>query len=152
MLDRYRKFQRLSPGERKLFCESLALLLFVGFAIKGCGFTRSQSILAGLRRVRDAGSEEREIHISAAVRMVGAAARYSFFPANCLNRSLVLWCLLRRLGVDADLRIGVRKNEGRFEAHAWVEWLGKASNDSAPMGERFAAFDRRIRPARAELK
>jgi len=44
--------------------------------------------------------------------------------------------------------IGVRKATGRFEAHAWVELRGVVLNDSADVRERFAAFDRAIRPAR----
>lgn len=43
------------------------------------------------------------------------------FEATCLKQSLV-WCLFRkRRGLSAELRIGVRKRDGLFTAHAWVE-------------------------------
>ena len=54
-------------------------------------------------------------------RMEAAAARHLPFQPNCLEQSLALWWLLRRRGIPADLRIGVRKDAANFEAHAWVE-------------------------------
>jgi hypothetical protein len=54
--------------------------------------------------------------------------------------------LLRRRGIAGDLRIGVRKEAGRFEAHAWVELGGRVLNDNEDVGERFAAFGRAILP------
>jgi len=51
---------------------------------------------------------------------VGAASR--FVPhATCLTQALVLHILLRREGLQSTLHIGVRKDSGHFEAHAWVE-------------------------------
>ncbi len=35
---------------------------------------------------------------------------------------------------------GVRKEQGRFEAHAWVEREGVALNDGSDVNVRFAAF------------
>ncbi len=51
-----------------------------------------------------------------------------------------VWWLLRRQGVASELRIGVRKEQGRFEAHAWVEREGVALNDGSDVNVRFAAF------------
>lgn len=152
MQDRYRKFRRLSASERMLFVESIALLALVALAIYCFGFKKSHMLLARLSRVRDAGPQELELRILAASRMVRAAARYSVFPTNCLNRSLVLWWLLSRQGIGGDLRIGVRKDAGRFEAHAWVEALGKVLIDGDDVRERFAAFAPPILSARRTLE
>jgi hypothetical protein len=41
--------------------------------------------------------------------------------STCLKRSTVLYALLRHLGDDVTLRIGVRRGEdGAFLAHAWL--------------------------------
>jgi Transglutaminase-like superfamily len=45
--------------------------------------------------------------------------------ARCLLRSLVLVDMLSRRGIEASFVLGVR-NEGDFEAHAWVEKGGVA--------------------------
>jgi hypothetical protein len=74
--------------------------------------------------------------------MVRAAAAHGPFKANCLQQSVTLWWLLRRRGLEGELRIGTRKEGGRFDAHAWVEFSGRALNESRDVGVRYAAFDR----------
>lgn len=57
--------------------------------------------------------------------LVDIAARHHIRPMQCLQRSLVLQSLLRRQGLSADLRIGVRKHAGAMQAHAWLEQEGR---------------------------
>jgi hypothetical protein len=70
-----------------------------------------------------------------------AAARNLFFNTNCLEQSLVLWSILRREGFAADLKMGARKEAGRFEAHAWVELNGLPLNDDTGGERTFVPFD-----------
>jgi hypothetical protein len=49
----------------------------------------------------------------------------------CLARSLALWTLLRRRGVETQFRVGYRKRDGKIEGHAWLEYLGLPINESA---------------------
>jgi hypothetical protein len=79
-------------------------------------------------------------------RLVAAAGRLGLWRGSCLERSLVLCCLLSRRGLPAELRIGVRVEAGRLAAHAWVEAGGLVVNDH--QGERrcFVPFDRPITP------
>jgi hypothetical protein len=44
--------------------------------------------------------------------------------------------LLSRLGIAAELRIGVERHRGDLRAHAWVE------RDGLPVGEDFRVADR----------
>lgn len=74
-------------------------------------------------------------------RMVQLAARYCQPWANCLKKSLVLWGLLRRQGIESELRIGVQKEEENFAAHAWVEYEGFVLNDRQNVRDRFSMFD-----------
>jgi hypothetical protein len=61
------------------------------------------------------------------VRLVESVARAGGF--SCLPRSLTAWWLLRRQGIESALRIGVRKTEDRFQAHAWLEVEGLPLRD-----------------------
>jgi hypothetical protein len=54
--------------------------------------------------------------------------------ATCLVRATALVDWLREDGLDARLRIGVRRDGGPPRAHAWVEV------DGAPLGEDAAAL------------
>jgi transglutaminase superfamily protein len=74
-------------------------------------------------------------------RLEQSAARHLFFRPNCLEQSVALWWMLRKRGMAADLRIGARKHEGRFEAHAWVESNGVALNDGSEAHQHFVPFD-----------
>jgi hypothetical protein len=78
--------------------------------------------------------------------LVNLAARHAPGPATCLTRSLLLRWLLRRRGVESDLRIGVKLDQGRLDAHAWVEVVGVPINDSQDVGQRFAAFSQPLSP------
>lgn len=48
---------------------------------------------------------------------------------TCLRRSVTLIRELGRLGLEGELRIGVRREAGRFEAHAWVQAGDAVVND-----------------------
>jgi hypothetical protein len=72
--------------------------------------------------------------------LVNVAARYSPFAATCLTRSLLLEWMLRRRGVDSQLRIGVRLTRGSLDAHAWVECDGVPVNDKPDVASHFAPF------------
>jgi hypothetical protein len=81
-------------------------------------------------------------HAQRVTRMVQAAVRYSLWRFTCLEESLCLWYLLRELGIASQLRIGVRKTQGKFEAHAWVECGGEAVNQPEAAHVHYAAFDK----------
>ena len=72
-------------------------------------------------------------------RLVAIAAYHGPYRATCLRQSLALWWLLRRRGIPAELRIGVRKDDGELQAHAWVEHDGQALND-AQNATAYSAF------------
>jgi hypothetical protein len=74
-------------------------------------------------------------------RIQEAVSRHLIFHPSCLEQSLVLWWLLVRRGIAAELRIGARKEAGRFEAHAWVELGTLVLNDSGKAHLHFAPFD-----------
>jgi Transglutaminase-like superfamily len=83
-------------------------------------------------------------------RMVRATLRYSFSQYTCLEESLTLWYLLRKQGIPVWLRIGVRKENEKFEAHAWVEHGGTALNQDEAMHQHYAAFEQDLPEPPAE--
>jgi hypothetical protein len=128
--------------------QALFLLPLTALILWAVGFRRWQALLARLAPVGSVSASEDEADLvregRATARLVDAAARRSPYTATCLPRSLTLWWLLRRRGIDSYLRIGVRKAAGRIEAHAWVELQGLVLDDDCDVSKRFAAFDRRF--------
>jgi len=76
-----------------------------------------------------------------AARMVNTADRHGFVHPSCLAKSMTLWWLLGRQGIVSHLRIGIRKEHEKFEAHAWVERDGTALNEPDEHHHHYEAFD-----------
>jgi Transglutaminase-like superfamily len=151
---RLRKFWQLSGSGQKLLLQAFFLLPLMDLALRFIGFKRTHTVFANLflidtTRTMDTAKSRTQVYLT--TKMVEAAARHGPYRANCLAQSLVLWWLLRRQGIEGDLRIGVRKTTGLFEAHAWVEWLGFVLNENQDVHQRFAAFDRPIFPVGAKV-
>lgn len=69
---------------------------------------------------------------------VDVAARNSLPRVTCLPRAVVLCRMLRREGIPAVVRIGVRRVGGELAAHAWVESGGGVVGDRPDVAESFA--------------
>ena len=73
--------------------------------------------------------------------------------ALCLGRSLLLWFLLRRRGMDAELVVGTTSpRDDAWMAHAWVELDSVPVNDAADVREHYGSFGLdlpRLRPPSA---
>ena len=100
----------------------LALMVLIG-ALRTIGFARTLRVVRrSTRRVARAGDVPLETAEAVAQRVAMVAG---FFPgrARCLEQSLTLYYLLRRLGMEATFRLGVQPVS--FAAHAWVEYGGE---------------------------
>lgn len=105
------------------------VLLDVGFRV--FGFPRVFRFVErwGRRPVEAAPRAVQRRTVRRTVEAVRTAGRYYHRRRlNCLPRSLAIYVLLRRRGVPATLRIGVKRFP--FAAHAWVECLGEVLDDS----------------------
>jgi hypothetical protein len=129
----------LPASERKVFMQLLLLLSLVWLGLRGAGFAR-------MRRWAEAGRialpMQAEVAAQIAQRyalLTAIAARHGLYHANCLHQALALCRLLRREGIPAELKIGVRMAHARLDAHAWVELAGKVLGEPV---SGYAAFDR----------
>jgi len=136
------RYKALDSGSQRLFWSAVILLPMVRLSLRFRGYNRTLASLQ--KRVERAGMPASGSLQDAQQtgRMVRAALHYSPAGFVCLEESLALWYLLRKQGISAQLRIGVRKSEGKFEAHAWVEHEGVALQQSDERHRHYAAFDK----------
>jgi Transglutaminase-like superfamily len=127
---------------------AVILLPVTAMALRLAGLRRSQRMFSFFllnNPVRKTKQSEatiaRALHIS---RLVGVAVRHGVCGANCLQRSLSLWWILRRNGIYSELYIGTRKEIGLLNAHAWIEVEGVVLNDSNDVRHSYEPFDREI--------
>jgi hypothetical protein len=152
-MSRWSRFRTLPRAERVFFLQAWILLLLTDAALPLVGFRRWKRLLERLVSPPAALPERsgRELaEAECAARMTLAAERHGFVRPSCLERSIVLWWLLRRRGLAAGLHIGARKQEGQLEAHAWVECMGVVLNDTDEVHLHYARFDAPIAATEAE--
>ena len=150
-VEKWRRFRLRPPEDRALILRVALLLPLTEIGLRFFGFRRwkvlidkfsptpsfSQSLPADLQR-------EAALR---AVRAVRSVELHGLTNPNCLERSMTLWWLLRRRGIDGELHIGGRIEGGRFKAHAWVELRGEVLNDGAEVHQHYARFDAPIAAA-----
>jgi Transglutaminase-like superfamily len=141
----WRRFWRLSGAERGIALEAAAGLMATWAGLPLFGFRRWKNLLAELVPAGtlnlDAQGQAVIESARAITRLQGSASRNLPFRVNCLEQSLVLWWLLRRRGMNAQIRVGARKETNRFEAHAWVEFDGMVLNESGEGHVHFSPFE-----------
>jgi len=116
----------MSRRERSALVQAAYLLPLTTMALRLITFQRLYRVLTRAGRpaiVRDASSSA--LVVAEVARAVGGASRHVPLGGACLQRSVVLWWLLRRRGVDSQIKLGARKADGRLLAHAWVEIDGQ---------------------------
>lgn len=150
------RFWSLSAFERIAVLEAAGGLVATYAGLRFTGFRRWRAALDRFARVT---APDQSLNASAKARigadlarMETAAARYLPFRTNCLEQSLVLWWLLRRHGLMADLKIGARREADRFEAHAWVECEGGVIGDTSEEHHHFAPFEGLVKPMETQAQ
>jgi hypothetical protein len=155
-MERWQKFWRLGGYERGIALEAAGGLAATWLGLRLAGFRRWKNLLTRLTPAANAAAQQQSAPqrepAELIARMAAAVARNLFFGTNCLEQSLVLWWLLRRRGIAAELRIGARKESQRFEAHAWVEVDSAALNDAVAEHLHFVPFDGPISPLEARTE
>jgi hypothetical protein len=136
------RFFHLSPDARLLVVRAFFFIQFTNAGLRLFGFRRWRALLQSLADCLPTSSKSAPLDEQAqnVARAIRSAALRSPGGATCLERSMVLWYLLRRAGIPAELCIGGRKSEVNFEAHAWVECAGLVFTDSADAIEGYSRF------------
>ncbi len=139
LVHKIRQFQRLPSPDRYLLLRIAFLVPLTEVALHLIGFKRVLSLLkkfAGARRPAINHSAEVRRH----TRLVVLFGEQLPFSGRCLARSLVLWYLLQRLGIQTELRFGVQKHAGQLLAHAWIEYNSQPLEPTAGSFEPFAGL------------
>jgi transglutaminase superfamily protein len=116
----------LSRDDWGVLACALGLLLAVSVGLRLVGLRRmialGDALAAGSRR-RGAGDARDVARTAWLVEIAGRCCRPR---PTCLAKALVVFALLRRRGLPAELVIGVSKTRAPLEGHAWVELGGAA--------------------------
>ena len=121
----FEKFGALSRAEQCTLLSAAVWLPIFWLGLRLLGLQRFHARLQ--RRPVGCSKQMNLAELRVMGELVNIAAHHSLGPRTCLTRSLLLGWLLRRRGMDSQLRIGVRLTKGMLDAHAWVECNGYRS-------------------------
>jgi hypothetical protein len=142
MWETLQRYRALDEESRRLFRRAAMLLPVIRASLRVRGYNKTfSSLQARVNPIAPAQNGDAE-QLRKTSRMVRAAVHHSLLHFTCLEESLGLWYLLRKQGIAPQLRIGVRKENGKFEAHAWVEHGGEALNQPEAAHLHYAAFEK----------
>ncbi|MCX7033180.1 MAG: lasso peptide biosynthesis B2 protein [Arenimonas sp.] len=120
---------RALTGQQKRQLVVLATVLpAIGALIRVAGFQRAAKACArvgGQAPLRPATADDLA-QAEAYAQLAAIAGRRGPVTTTCLRQALAVRTSLRRRGLDAQLKIGVKKNGETLDAHAWVELEGVA--------------------------
>jgi len=145
MWERLRRFSELEAGSRGIFLRAAVMLPLVSLSLRMRGFGATQASLQKFllsRKQTNPILPGKTAELTA--RMVRAAVHHGVGHPSCLEESLVLWWLLGRRGIASRLRIGIKKDTAKFEAHAWVELGGEPLNEPESAHQHYTAFEGEI--------
>lgn len=121
------RLRALAVEERTALVQGWILLALLQAGLRILPFDRLMRLVraGGARAAAGAPRPERLAFL------VEVAARYQWPAPTCLAKGFAVYALLVRRGLDAALVIGARKRDGRLEAHAWSEHLGRPLTDAS---------------------
>jgi ribosome-associated translation inhibitor RaiA len=138
LIQKARTWKKFSSTERWFLLQALILLPAIALLLK-LGVKRTHFLLSKFLTL-ELSSLHPTSQVLTTANMVKIAAKY-YSWATCLKRAFVLWFLLRRQGIDAELKIGTRLGT-EFQAHAWVEYQGFVVGEHQGVKQHYAAFDK----------
>jgi hypothetical protein len=125
MIRSCRRFLALSGPRRRLVCEAAALTAFILFFQRRVRFLTLRRLLRGVAAPAAAPSGASTAAVVEGVGSAVAAVAARVPAATCLVQALVADAMLRRRGVECQVRFGARPAAGgalpSIEGHAWVE-------------------------------
>ena len=126
-----RSFLKLSFEDKHILIKSFFLLWIIRIMLCILPFSVIQKIVG---RFTVVSGESHSIHLEKLTWAVAVMGRY-VPKATCLTRALTAQILLAGQNYRSNLKIGVSKTEGNFEAHAWLE-----SDNKIVLGESETEF------------
>jgi hypothetical protein len=145
-----RVFWSLDPVERRLAIEALMLPMAIPLGFQLFGVPRTQAWVRRWARIGEkraapsSRTTSATIDIRMACRAQGRVTRATGLLGPCLVRSMTLWAILRRRGIEVNLRVGFRKRAGKIEGHAWVEHDEVPINESESETRTFVVYEQPV--------
>ena len=139
----FKQIRRLSYPNKWLFLKGLFLAVFLRVCFKISNFKKTLAFFSrfktGKTVSQNESNEVRRYHHLITL-------TYGFGPSvvNCLSVSTAYWWLMKRRGIATDLKFGMKKDNEKLLAHAWLEYNGEPLTADAEVEKKYIAFGESI--------
>ena len=120
------------------------LLVLVASLLRVLGYGRTKKLIHRFipkRTTPGVPNEAEMVWATSIARLIRVATWHGPLRFNCLTQALVLWGILTRRGVSAEIRFGLHNEPGAsLFAHAWVECRGINLMDNPETQQKISAF------------
>jgi hypothetical protein len=130
------QFWRLPTADRELLLRIAFLVPLIEMGLHIAGFKRVLTPLRKLAVARETAANP-AVEVSRHARLALLFGQQLPFTGKCLARSLALWYLLQRRGIQTEVRFGIQRRAGQFLAHAWIEYNAQPLEPTAHSFEPF---------------
>ncbi len=132
------KFFKIHPRERSIVVRSFVwvVLYRIGLWVLPFRVTKKWAVDTASPASNDCDHQM----VAEIVRAVRFASRYVPY-ASCLTQALAAKRLLGHHGQSSDLKLGVAKSSGEFEAHAWLEIDGRIVLGKQRLHSRYSVLE-----------
>ena len=134
------KFLFLSYKDKIVVFNSIHNIIYSILILKFYGFKKSfDSISNKYKLINNEKTNYSEIQKLS--KLISGTANVLPIKLSCLQKSFSLWMMLRKVGIDSDLMIGINNITKDFSAHAWVELEGNVLNDKPDISNDFTVIN-----------
>ena len=119
---------QLPLREKVLLTRFVFCLPWVSLSLRFFGYLRTRNFLLRFihQELLHPANRDELVKAQRDAQLLAIAGRRGLISATCLRQSVLLEYYLKRQGLAAEMKIGVRKENDLFDAHAWVELNGIA--------------------------
>ena len=126
MIQKFKKFTKLSSEEKKLFLEAYRMLGIMRAAILTVSFKRlTRSLEHSMKKEDSMALDEKELQTAVMVgQAIARASAYTPWESACLVQSLTVKKMLQKRGIPGVFYLGAAKdeeNKAKMKAHAWSQ-------------------------------
>ncbi len=126
MIQKFKKFSKLSSEEKNLFIEAYYTLGMMRAAILRVSFKRlTRSLEQQAKKSELAQLDEEQMQVALSIgKAIRQAAAYTPWESACLAQSLTAQRMLKKRGIPGVFYLGAAKDEEgkeKMKAHAWSQ-------------------------------
>ena len=133
-----RQIYNLPFSDKILFAKALLLIVFVIVFLK---FGRYRTLVNQMNKIEiKKVSTKQIVEVEKAHKLIRLIYSLKLFNNRCLAVALSFGYLLKRKGVETQLKFGYKNSSGNLQAHAWLEYNSVPLTLNSQVAEEYSSF------------